>query len=159
MKRAVLLLAAFAAAAVAAEPGPCASTLDDLRLLAGDRTFPLRWTETTMTDGKPLVVSISEHDQALFLRFRKSGEGLWAQGPARVCQGERALQARIPGRRLELGPAAHWLLRLSARDGATFGMARLASGLLRVSTPGWSGVFAPADEPASAALETPAVPR
>ena len=32
---------------------PCAATLSELRNLLDDQTFPLKWEETTMDDGKP----------------------------------------------------------------------------------------------------------
>lgn len=39
---------------------PCAATISDLRGLLADQAFPLKWRETTMDDGKPLVLSILE---------------------------------------------------------------------------------------------------
>jgi hypothetical protein len=145
--RARLLAAALVALlAPACLAGPCATSLEDLRRIAGDPAFPLRWVETTMTDGKPMVVSILEQDGSLFLRFRKTGEGLWAEGAALVCAVDRDLQARISRSRLQIGPAAHWIFRLSAPEGARFTLTRQASGLMRVATPGWSGSFAAVSE-------------
>ena len=40
----------------------CASTIAQLKDLLNDPTFSLNWEETTMDDGKPLVVSISERN-------------------------------------------------------------------------------------------------
>lgn len=145
MKFAIPLTVAALAAAVPAwaQDRSCASSIEELRSVAGDPAFALRWIETTMSDGKPLVVSLFEQDGSLFMRFRKTGEGLWAEGATRICLFDRELQARIGRSRLRIGPAAHWIFRLSARDGATFRLVRLPSGLLQVATPGWSGVFAP----------------
>lgn len=129
--------------AFAAELRSCASTFDELRHLAGEPTFASRWEETSMTDGKPLVVSISEQDGSLFLGFIKTREGLWAEGPVAVCASNAELEARIARNRIHVGPAAHWLLRHSLGEGATFTLRRLATGQLRIATPGWSGIFSP----------------
>src|SRR5712664_4093259 len=64
---------------------PCAKTIDDLRALLADQSFPLKWHETTMDDGKPLVLSILERDGALFLEFVKTDEGLWAESAGTLC--------------------------------------------------------------------------
>lgn len=138
---AAALLLCLAAAGAAATP--CASTIGELKALAGDASFPLRWQETSMSDGKPLVVSIAERDDTLFLEFTKTREGLWAEGQAKVCGSERHLEARLRRGGLRLGPAAHWILRQSFGQGATFVLSRLPGGQLRIATPGWSGLFAP----------------
>lgn len=145
MKIAMTLTAALLAATTGswAQDRGCASTIEELRSVAGDPAFPLRWVETTMNDGKPLVVSLLEQDGSLFMQFRKTGEGLWAQGAVRICLADRELQARIARSRLQVGAAAHWIFRMSARDGATFRLHRMPSGLLQVSAGAWSGTFAP----------------
>lgn len=33
----------------------CVATVSDLGVMFGNQTFPLKWEETTMDDGKPLV--------------------------------------------------------------------------------------------------------
>ncbi|ROZ76999.1 hypothetical protein [Ramlibacter sp. WS9] len=124
----------------AADPQNCTRTLEGLAILAGDSPFPLRWEETSMTDGKPLVVSITEKDGALFLAFNKTHEGLWAEGPAVVCRMGAALEARIG--RIRIGPAAHWILRQSMAGGSTFALSRRSAGQLQIATPGWKGDFA-----------------
>lgn len=140
-------MAGIAAATQAwAKDRSCASTIEELCSVAGDAAFPLRWVETTMNDGEPLVVSPLEQDGSLFLRFRKTGERLWAQCATRIYLADRELQARIARTRLQIGPAANWIFRLSAREGATFRLVRRPSGLLRVATPGWSGIFLACDE-------------
>jgi len=124
----------------------CATSIDELRRLAGDASFALKWDETSMTDDKPLVVTLSERDGALFLAFNKTHEGLWAEGRVDVCASSSAntdLEARIAKGRIRVGPAAHWLLRQSLGQGATFALRKLGSGQLRIATPGWSGVFSP----------------
>jgi hypothetical protein len=94
-----------------------------------------------MTDGKPLVVSIREQGGSLHMEFRKTREGLWAEGAAVICAGNAGLEARLS--RLRAGPAAHWLLRHSLGQDPTFTLSRLATGQLRIATPGWHGVFSP----------------
>ena len=42
--------------------------------MLNDQTFPLTWEETTMNDGKPLIVSIQENNGNLFLHFNKTRE-------------------------------------------------------------------------------------
>jgi len=121
----------------------CAATFDELRSLAGDPAFPAKWEEVSMADGKPLVVSIKEHDGSLFLEFVKTHEGLWAEGPAAICAAAPGLEATIARNRIHIGPAAHWLLRHSLGAGARFRLGRLATGQLHIATPGWSGTFAP----------------
>lgn len=138
-----LLCALFASAGGAREPGRCAATIGELRNLIGDSAFALHWVETTMTDGKPLHVAISERDGSLFLEFRKAQEGLWAQGSAAICIANDGFEARIPGNRIQLGPAAPWLLGQFMGRGATFTLSQPATGQLHISTRGWSGAFAP----------------
>jgi len=137
------LLPALAFAASAAVAAPCATSVGELRSIAGDAAFALRWEETSMSDGKPLVVSIAQHDDGLHLEFVKVREGLWAEGAATICQADAQLQARMKPGRLRLGPAAHWILRHSIGQGGVFLLSRQPGGLLRIATPGWSGLFAP----------------
>ena len=143
-----LLLVALAALApqlpaAATEPARCAATFDELRSMAGDPNFAARWEETSMSDGKPLVVSIKDQGGSLFLEFVKLREGVWAEGPAQICAAAIGLEATIGRSRIHIGPAAHWLVRQSLGAGATFTLRRLATGQLRIAAPGWSGVFLP----------------
>lgn len=135
-----LLLSVVAAGAAAT---PCATTIGELKAIADDTAFPLRWQETSMSDGKPLVVAIAERDDTLFLEFTKTREGLWAEGSAKVCGSGAVLEARLRRGGLRLGPAAHWILRHSIGPGAVFVLSRLPDGQLRIATPGWSGLFVP----------------
>ena len=138
---AAALLLSLAAPRAAATPS--AATIGELKVLAGDASFPLRWQETSMSDGKPLVVSIAEREETLHLEFTKAREGLWAEGQAKVCGSGARFEARLRRGGLRLGPAAHWILRQSLGHGATFVLSRLPGGQLRIATPGWSGLFEP----------------
>ncbi|MES2972259.1 MAG: hypothetical protein V4757_01555 [Pseudomonadota bacterium] len=93
-----------------------------------------------MSDGKPLVLSISEHKGALQLEFHKSGEGHWATGVAKFCQRGAELEVKLSA--VSLGPAAPWLLRHALGNGLMFLLRRQGVGQLQVSTQGWSGLFA-----------------
>jgi hypothetical protein len=137
----VLTLVCLSLRAAAFEPQHCAASLEGLGRLAGDPPLPLRWEETSMTDGKPLIVSILEKDGSLFLEFMKTREGLWAEGAAVICKKRAGLEAHII--QIRMGPAAHWILRLSEGQGRTFAISRQSTGQLQIATPGWSGVFLP----------------
>lgn len=137
----LLTLVCLALRAAAAEPPQCAASLKGLQRLVGETSFPLRWEETSMNDGKPMVVSILEREGALFMEFLKTREGLWAEGAAVICIAEAGLEARIG--QLRLGPAAPWLLRRSFGHGRTFAMSRQVGGVLKIGTPGWTGTFLP----------------
>jgi hypothetical protein len=141
--RGALLLASCAA--VQPVLAHCAAGIDTLRRIATDPLFPLRWVETGMGDGKPLVLSIDERAGLLHLRFEKTGEGFWAEGPGRVCVEGGQLTTRFEGGALRPGPAAPWLLRQSLAAGASVELDRPSPGVLVVSTPGWRGRFAPRD--------------
>jgi hypothetical protein len=143
---ACLLAFLFAVAAAPCHARPCAQNVAELRDLLDDAQFSLQWRETTMSDGKPLLVSIGEQEGGLFMRFTKTGEGLWAEGHALVCRAGGEVEARIAKGRIRLGPAAHWLLRQSMEQGARFVLARQPGGQLRIATPGWSGAFSPAHD-------------
>src|ERR1035437_1897866 len=67
------------------ESQACAATINELRVVVGDQRFPLKWVETTMTDKKPLVVSILEQNGTLLLEFIKTSEGLWAESRGVIC--------------------------------------------------------------------------
>lgn len=144
VRRTLVLMASsalsFAGAAPASE---CAANIAELRTIADDPSFPLRWQETSMTDGKPLTVTITEKDGSIFLEFVKRQEGLWAEGTALICRSSAGLEARMTKGLVHLGPAAHWILRHSIGRGGTFVLSRLATGELRIARPGWHGVFLP----------------
>ena len=120
----------------------CAASVAGLQRLTGDPLFPLRWTETGMDDGKPLVLDIAERGGVLHLRFDKTQEGLWAEGSGLICAEGGSLVVRFEAGTIRPGPAAHWLLRRSLASGARFELARPVPAVLQVSTPGWRGRFA-----------------
>lgn len=122
----------------------CAATLSEFGLLLGEQSFPLKWEETTMDDGKPLVMSIVENNGSLFLEFTKTGEGLWAESPGVICTTGTDFEARFSGQQIRLGPAAGWILRYALRNGGKFTLTKLGSGQLRIATSSWSGIFSPA---------------
>jgi hypothetical protein len=138
--------ALLAALTVPSHALECARSRAELRTVAGDASFPLRWTETSMSDGKPLVVTISEREGMLFLAFYKMHEGLWAEGMTALCGTAADMEAKFTEGRLRAGPAAHWLLKQSMQSGALFSIRRLTQRELRIATPGWSGLFVPMPE-------------
>jgi hypothetical protein len=135
-------LLAFLFASACRAASPCAHTVPELRALVGDPAFPLQWRETSMDDGKPLTMSILERDGALFLSFAKSQEGLWAEGAADICARGSKLEARFLPDTLVAGPSAHWAMRYSLRRGGRFAFTRIDALRMKISTVGWSGVFA-----------------
>jgi len=125
----------------ARESQTCAATIGELRVMLDQQSFPLRWEETTMDDGKPLVVSIIETNGSLFLEFIKTGEGLWAESAGVICKAGATLETRFTGEQIRLGPAANWVLRYALRNGGKFTLTKLGADQLRIATSGWSGVF------------------
>ena len=121
----------------------CADNVAQLRSLLTDPAFPLTWEETGMSDGRPLIVTIDDRSGSLFISFAKAGTGLMAEGPARICQEEQRLNARFALEGLQLGPAAHWLLRTGLRAGSAVSLHRRAAAQLRIGAAGWSGDFVP----------------
>jgi len=140
------LLLAFGCAASAAPH--CASSVTGLRSLVGDPQFPLRWQETTMDDGKPLQVTIREQGGALFLKFTKTSEGLFAEGSGRICEEGGDLETDFNADRFRMGPAANWLARYAMGHGTEFTLTRLGPSRLRIETTGWKGTFSPVNQAA-----------
>ena len=124
-----------------AAPAACADTLETLRVLMADPALPLRWRETTMDDGRPLVMSILERDGTLFLSFFKQEKGMWLEGAVSVCPRGAHWAARFAGRKVHVGPAAHWAMRYTLSKGAEITLTRLDSTRLRIVTAGWDGIF------------------
>jgi hypothetical protein len=121
---------------------PCAATISDLRALLADQSFPLQWHETTMDDGKPLVLSILERNGSLVLEFVKTGEGRWAESASIVCLKAGAdLEARFAQGQVRLGPAANWAMQYTLANGGKFTLTKLGAEQLRIATTGWSGTF------------------
>ncbi len=121
----------------------CAATLAELHLLLGEADFPLAWQETSMDDGKPLLVSILETDGALMLEFVKTGQGLWAQSAGLICRSAGGFEIRFSAEQIRMGPAAGWALGLALGNGGVFTLTQLAPERLRITTTGWSGTFVP----------------
>jgi hypothetical protein len=119
----------------------CIASLAELRKVLGDQRAKLQWEETSMNDGKPLVVSIFEGNGALVLEFVKTAEGLWAEGTGAVCSNGADLEIRFERDQLRLGPASGWLLRSLLGQGGKFTLTRLGADQLRIATTGWSGTF------------------
>lgn len=136
-----------------ASPAACASNVTQLRMLFDDPGFPLAWQETTMTDGRPLLVTLDERAGSLFISFVKTGAGLMAEGPARICRSGDTLEARFVREGLRLGAAASWMLQAALRTGAAVRMQRMGPFELRIGTAGWSGQFVPG--PSRVGLQLP----
>lgn len=143
--RVVLALLTLSASGcvLAQDPPHCASSIRELRVIAGDPAFPLRWEEVSMDDGKPMIVSILERNGSLLLEFMKSGESLWAEGSGVICRSGADLEARLSKDQLRMGPAANWLARLALADGGAFTLRRRVANQLHIATRGWSGRFVP----------------
>ena len=106
------------------------------------------WSETTADDGKPLQITVSEKEGKLYMVFNKTNEGIWAEGPAQVCESEGSLKLRVTGKMIKLGSAAPWPIRFTMSGGANLGLKFKAADKLHVSTTGWSGDFVPMSNPA-----------
>ena len=137
-----LCLLALAGADALAAPA-CVTSLNELRNVLGDQRASLQWEETSMNDGKPLVVSIFESQGALVLEFIKTKEGLWAEGTGAVCGSGANLEISFDKNQLRMGPASGWLLRSLLGQGGKFTLTRLGAAQLRIATSGWSGTFVP----------------
>ncbi|MBT9540854.1 hypothetical protein [Thiobacillus sp.] len=121
----------------------CAATVGELGVMLGNQIFPLKWEETSMDDGKPLVMSIVENNGSLFMEFTKTGEGLWAESRGVICKTGTDFEARFTGEQIRLGPAAGWILRQALKNGGKFKLTKLGSDQLRIATSSWSGIFSP----------------
>ena len=121
----------------------CAATVNELGAMFGNQLFPRKWEETTMDDGKPLVMSIVENNGSILLEFTKTGEGLWAESLSVICKTGTDFEARFSGKQIRLGPAASWILRNALRNGGKFTLTKLGSDQLRIATSSWSGIFSP----------------
>jgi hypothetical protein len=130
----------------AQESQPCAATISELRNLLNDQTFPLKWEETTMDDGKPLMVSILEKNGALFVEFIKTRQGLWAESFGVICKTDVDLEIRFTREQIHFGPAASWVLRYALGNGGKFTLTKLGPKTLRIATTGWSGIFNQSDK-------------
>ena len=127
---------------VQASPG-CAASISELNRLLDEPNFPVKWEETSMDDGKPLLVSILEKNGVLWLEFIKTGEGLWARTAGVICRAGSDFEIRFGAEQIRMGPAAHWALRLALGSGGKFTLTRLGPDQLRIAGGGWRGTFVP----------------
>jgi hypothetical protein len=141
MRPALLLLALLPLSLAGVAAPTCARTIDELKSLLADQDLPLMWRETTMDDGKPLVLSIREHNGLLFLQFVKTDEGLWAEGVSVVCRNGTEIELRFVAEKMRMGPAANWAVQYTFTNGGQFTLTRLGAEELQVAMTGWSGKF------------------
>ena len=120
---------------------PCAKNIHEMGLIFGDSNFPVFWKETSMDDGKPLVVSIQDKAGGIFLQFKKEKEGLWAESTGYICPVGNELHIQFTGDDIRLGPAANWLIKLAIGNGGKFIQRRVESDKLLIKTTGWQGLF------------------
>jgi len=119
----------------------CAKNIQEINQVWGGAAFPLKWRETSMSDGKSLVVSIQEKNGKFHLQFVKEQEGLWAETTGLICQVGNELEIEFSGDEIRLGPAANWLLKVAIGHGGKFSLKKLGSEELRIKTGGWQGLF------------------
>jgi len=125
----------------ALESRTCAKNIHEMNQLWGDPAFPLRWRETSMSDGKPLVLSIEEKKGKLHIQFVKEKEGLWAESTGYICQVGQTLEIEFTGDEIRLGPAANWVLKLAMNNGGKFSLKKMGSAEMSIKTSGWQGLF------------------
>jgi hypothetical protein len=123
----------------------CVSTIEEVKNLFDDQAFSLKWQETTMDDGKPLIVSIAENNGVASVAFVKSTKGLWADIRGVICKTDKAMEIRFTADQIHFGPAASWVLRYALGNGGKFTLNRIGAKQLQVATTGWSGMFVPID--------------
>jgi hypothetical protein len=119
----------------------CVKNIHDINLAWGSPSFPLKWKETSMSDGKPLVVTILEKNDSIFLTFVKEKEGLWAESTGLICQVGNDLEIEFTGNQIRFGPAANWVLKLAIGNGGKFSLRRTGNEGLQIKTSGWEGLF------------------
>lgn len=124
-------------------PEKCVSTIAGLKDLLNDPSFSLQWEETTMDDGKPLIVSIAEKDGVLSVAFIKTTKGLWADISGVICKTDKDMEIRFTADQIRFGPAASWVLRYALGNGGKFTLTKVGAQQLQVATTGWSGIFSP----------------
>jgi hypothetical protein len=144
----LLVAALLFGVGLAAQPADCASSVPQVKALLGDPDFPLRWEETSMDDGKPLLVTIVEkNDGTVRLEFVKSRVGLWAETSGVICRADKAFEIRFTSAQIQFGPAASWVLRLALGHGGRFTLQQRGPAQLQIATTGWAGTFVPRVQP------------
>ena len=142
----LILLMLMSRNGVAHEQENCATTINELRVMVNDQTFPLIWKETTMNDDKPLIMSILEINGNLFLEFTKTKDGLWAESASIICTAGNNLEANFTREQIHTGPAANRILRYALGRGGKFTLTKLGAEQLRIASSGWSGKFSPSEK-------------
>jgi hypothetical protein len=120
---------------------PCAESIRDLRTLLADPEFPLKWRETSMSDGKPLLLTIFEREGALIVSFEKTEEGLWAEGVSVVCRNGTDYEIRFVNDSVRFGHAASLMLQYSVLNGPPMKFTKTGAEKMQVGLTGWSGEF------------------
>jgi hypothetical protein len=133
------LLLPFSGAANASSQ--CAATLSELKTMMGGQVFPLNWQETSMDDGKPLLVNITESKGALNIAFSKTSEGLWAESDGIICKTATGLGNPLQWRPDSCRASGQLGAALRLEKGGKFTLTQLGSDQLRIATSGWSGTF------------------
>ena len=136
----------LALGAQAQENAGCAANLNTLRALLGDTALATRWSEVSMDDNMPLLLSIDERGGALQIEFTKRGAGRWAEIRGVVCPAGADYELRIARDQIRLGPAAHWALSLALAGGGVFVLRHRSARQLQIEAQGWSGRFVPVDK-------------
>jgi hypothetical protein len=141
LKMGIFFLSTFPLNGQAQDLSKCATSIGELKILLDDQSFPLKWIETTMDDGKPLQVSILEKSGILNVEFRKASAGLWAESSGAICKIGSEIEIRFTKDQIRFGSAANWALRYALRNGGKFSVAKINASQLRLATTGWSGDF------------------
>lgn len=139
----LLTIASFAWA----QEMPCAATPADLSRLLGHKAQIRHWSEVSMDDGKPLLISIGESGGKLRLEFVKTGVGLWAEISGVICPVGKDLELRVAREQLRFGQASHWSIQLMLANGGVFLLRQRNADQLYIETQGWSGRFTAVDPP------------
>jgi hypothetical protein len=137
----IFLLSTFSLNGQAQDLSQCATSIGELKILLDDQSFPLKWIETTMDDGKPLRVSILEKNGILNVEFIKTDVGTWAESFGTICKSGSDFEIKFTKNQIRFGPAANWILRYALRNGGKFSMTKIGANQLRLATTGWSGIF------------------
>ncbi len=142
MLRLVLLLSGSFFATAAFSATPCAESIADLRTLLADPVFSLKWRETGMDDGKPLVLTILERDGVLVVSFEKTDEGLWVEGASVVCRDGDAYDIRFVAGKVRTGRAANLMVQYTVLNGGQFTLRKTGTEKLEIGAGAWTGTFA-----------------
>jgi hypothetical protein len=141
----LFLISTFSLNGHAQDFSKCATSISELKILLDDQSFPLKWIETTMDDGKPLRVSILEKNGILNVEFIKTDVGTWAESSGAICKKKSEIEIIFTKDQIQFGSAANWVSRFALRNGGKFSMTKIGVNQLRLATTGWSGIFSQID--------------